>query len=465
MAASVGNKFVQVYFTALNSNPLGIASYFSEESAFTFGYEDEQLHSQDDSVTGLENIRKKVQSIGFKNCQASLTLVDCQATINDGVLVFVIGNLINDGKNQKFAQSFILARQTDTGYFCLNAVFRYLKETPAASTAAVSPQPVQHKQPEIEQPKPQEKPIEAPKAAPKIEQPEPVQLSEPKVEKKVEEKKPEQPVHQEKTNNVVAPAQTQQPAHKANDQRPPKNDKKKNQNKRERDSTKSTTSTSTNQAAQQPSQPSSWANIAKNSPSQTIPTPSPTNNKPAVTNQTAPATQTVNQPTTPQPVQKPQQPQQQAQQPRKAEQKAEKSSMKDDKSSMKEGCSAYVSNIPFSATEESLRTALGPLGEISSVVLRSQKGFCFLEYNDPETVQRVIEQSKAHPVFMEGRLITIEEKKPKSEKFIVKEKKEKKFSKPRNVANNNGYMNGKDNLQTSKPKKSYFKENIIASSS
>jgi len=454
MAASIaiGNKFVQVYFTALNSNPTSITKYFSDDSNFTFGYEEENLQSQEDQVSGTENIKQKIEKLGFNNVQSSLTVVDCQETHN-GVLVMVVGNLTNNGKApQKFVQTFVLATSKDDSavYFCRNAAFRFLKEPVVVATSKNDHQQTQtQQQPEVEHHK---QPVEIPK----VEQPitQVVQsIQETKVEKKVEEKKTEEKKQEQPTQEKAHNSPSQPRTQKSLEQRP-KNDKKKNP-KKDREQTKTTQPVST------ASQPSTWANLVSKT-SSSPPNPSPPTNKPPtpVNHQiVVNATQNLNHTTNSNQaqIQKPAQQQQQQQQ----QQSARKTENKPERASMKDGFSVYVSNIPFSATEDSLRAALGPLGEISSVVLKSAKGFCFLEYNDLETVHKVIEKSKSTPVYMDGRLIVIEEKKPK---FIVKEKKEKKISKPRNGNNNNGFVNGKDNLPP-KPKKSYFKENIVQSSS
>jgi Nuclear transport factor 2 (NTF2) domain len=58
-----------------------------------------------------------------------VTNVDSVESMNDGVIIQVLGELSNDGApSQKFAETFFLASQPPNGYFVLNDIFRYIKE-------------------------------------------------------------------------------------------------------------------------------------------------------------------------------------------------------------------------------------------------------------------------------------------------------------------------------------------------
>jgi hypothetical protein len=86
---------------------------------------DRSLDSTDDGVD-LQLIEAKINSLGFKDCDANIDFVDCQLSMNEGVMVMVTGSLSNAGQSpRRFNQSFFLARQPN-GYYVLNDIFRYL---------------------------------------------------------------------------------------------------------------------------------------------------------------------------------------------------------------------------------------------------------------------------------------------------------------------------------------------------
>jgi len=140
-----------------------------------------------------------------------------------------------------------------------------------------------------------------------------------------------------------------------------------------------------------------------------------------------------------------------------------------DKSQLKEGYSLYVSNLPFSVTEDQIRSVFADSGEIKFIIPHAQKGYCFIEYISSDSVQEIIRNTSTQPIVMEGRELTIEEKKPKAEK------KFKDAKKPRDDRDRRGddrdrrgdrgdrppkprSLNGKEDKP--KPKKPFHKENI-----
>ena len=59
--------------------------------------------------------------------KAEVKYVDAQESYNGGVIVLVIGSMVNvDGSRRGFTQTFFLAPQ-DKGYYVLNDIFRYLE--------------------------------------------------------------------------------------------------------------------------------------------------------------------------------------------------------------------------------------------------------------------------------------------------------------------------------------------------
>lgn len=75
---------------------------------------------------GQKNIHDKIQQLGFRDCHAKISHVDAQATLGEGVVVQVSGELSNDGQPmRRFTQTFVLACQSPKKYYVHNDIFRY----------------------------------------------------------------------------------------------------------------------------------------------------------------------------------------------------------------------------------------------------------------------------------------------------------------------------------------------------
>ena len=79
----------------------------------------------------------------------------------------------------------------------------------------------------------------------------------------------------------------------------------------------------------------------------------------------------------------------------------------------------YVGNLPYSASEDELRTAFAAFGEVTSVNLISDKftgqskGFAFVEMADNSSADAAIKGLNETP--MGGRNIKVNQAKPRSE--------------------------------------------------
>ena len=63
------------------------------------------------------------------DCHTKIRQVDSQATVGDGVVVQVTGELSNQGgPMRRFMQTFVLAHQTPKQYYVHNDIFRYQDE-------------------------------------------------------------------------------------------------------------------------------------------------------------------------------------------------------------------------------------------------------------------------------------------------------------------------------------------------
>ncbi|XP_002741324.2 ras GTPase-activating protein-binding protein 2-like, partial [Saccoglossus kowalevskii] len=68
-------------------------------------------------------------SLNFRDCHAKIRQVDSHATLGDGVVVQVTGELSNNGQPmRRFMQTFVLAPQSPKKYYVHNDIFRYQDE-------------------------------------------------------------------------------------------------------------------------------------------------------------------------------------------------------------------------------------------------------------------------------------------------------------------------------------------------
>ena len=77
-------------------------------------------------VVGQKQIHNRIQQLNFRDCHAKISQVDAQATLGNGVVVQVTGELSNGGAPmRRFTQTFVLAAQTPKKYYVHNDIFRY----------------------------------------------------------------------------------------------------------------------------------------------------------------------------------------------------------------------------------------------------------------------------------------------------------------------------------------------------
>jgi hypothetical protein len=137
------------------------------------------LDSNNALVVGQKNIHDKIQQLGFRDCHAKISHVDAQATLGEGVVVQVSGELSNDGQPmRRFTQTFVLACQSPKKYYVHNDIFRYQdiytdddenngngrqeqdEESDGQSAVDATPNPVLMAQPTQQQPPQQQQPVQ-----------------------------------------------------------------------------------------------------------------------------------------------------------------------------------------------------------------------------------------------------------------------------------------------------------------
>lgn len=120
----VGREFVRQYYTLLHNSPDHLHRFYNQHSSFSHSGLDPD--NDDGLVIGQKNIHDKIQQMNFRDCHAKISHVDAQATLGDGVVVQVFGELSNDGHQmRRFTQTFVLACQSPKKYYVHNDIFRY----------------------------------------------------------------------------------------------------------------------------------------------------------------------------------------------------------------------------------------------------------------------------------------------------------------------------------------------------
>ncbi|CAL8353306.1 unnamed protein product [Boreogadus saida] len=232
----VGREFVRQYYTLLNKAPDFLHRFYGRNSSYVHGGLDPNGKLAE-AVYGQAEIHKKVMSLQFSECHTKIRHVDAHATMTDGVVVQVLGELSNNGQPmRKFMQTFVLAPEgsVPNKFYVHNDIFRYEDEVFGDSEAELdeeSEEEVEEEPEEIQaSPEPlQDSPsstsyyeahpvtngVEEP-----MEEPVPEQEPEPEPEPKPEEvKQEEEKVLEEMEEKAPSPAPADSPA---NTQEPPK---------------------------------------------------------------------------------------------------------------------------------------------------------------------------------------------------------------------------------------------------
>ncbi|XP_038196115.1 LOW QUALITY PROTEIN: ras GTPase-activating protein-binding protein 1-like [Arvicola amphibius] len=126
----VGREFVRQYYTLLNQAPDMLHRFYGKNSSYAHGGLDSNGKPAD-AVYGQKAIHRKVMSQNFTNCHTKIRHVDAHATLNDGVVVQVMGLLSNNNQAlRRFMQTFVLAPEGSVAnkFYVHNDIFRYQDE-------------------------------------------------------------------------------------------------------------------------------------------------------------------------------------------------------------------------------------------------------------------------------------------------------------------------------------------------
>uniref|UniRef100_A0A3Q3IC88 GTPase activating protein (SH3 domain) binding protein 2 n=1 Tax=Monopterus albus TaxID=43700 RepID=A0A3Q3IC88_MONAL len=164
----VGREFVRQYYTLLNKAPDFLHRFYGRNSSYVHGGLDPNGKVAE-AVYGQAEIHKKVMSLQFSECHTKIRHVDAHATLSDGVVVQVLGELSNNGQPmRKFMQTFVLAPEGSVAnkFYVHNDIFCYEDEVFGDSEAeldegkiflnpAPEPEPEPEPEPKVEEIKPE----------------------------------------------------------------------------------------------------------------------------------------------------------------------------------------------------------------------------------------------------------------------------------------------------------------------
>jgi len=164
-----------------------------------------------------QEIRKRINDIDYKKCKVVVSNVDSQPSNDGGIIVQVLGELINKEEQAiKFAQTFFLAVQ-EGGYYVLNDIFRHLKDEvnedydEAMQQVEEEKEEVKNEPVKVEEPpkKTEKVEVKETKPAPPVEEPKPAPVKEKKTVAEAAASKPQT------ATQKTAPAKEPAPAKEA----------------------------------------------------------------------------------------------------------------------------------------------------------------------------------------------------------------------------------------------------------
>ncbi|KAJ6899740.1 nuclear transport factor 2-like isoform X2 [Populus alba x Populus x berolinensis] len=123
----VGNAFAEQYYNTLSKSPELLHNFYNDTSLIGRPGSDGSVSP----ISTLEEIKKLILSLDYKNCVVEIQTIDSQESYENGVMVLVTGFFAGkDSTRQKFTQAFFLIPQDDgRRYYVLNDIFRYMEES------------------------------------------------------------------------------------------------------------------------------------------------------------------------------------------------------------------------------------------------------------------------------------------------------------------------------------------------
>lgn len=116
---NIGKVFVQQYYAMFDGDlnaRANIANLYSDtDSLLTF---------EGEPFMGKAKIAGKLSSLGFQKINHAIDTMDCQPTVDGGIVIMVTGQLkTDDDKPLRFIQTFVL-KPVNTTFFVQHDLFR-----------------------------------------------------------------------------------------------------------------------------------------------------------------------------------------------------------------------------------------------------------------------------------------------------------------------------------------------------
>jgi len=127
--------FVEKYYKALHDNPANILQFYAEDAEFS------RLGGKEEvTATAHESILERVQSLRYEKCKVLCDTLDCQKTLDDGLVVVARGHMTNaGGPRRPFVQTFVLERRSQVHYLVRNDILRYTDDLPVFVKPSIPP--------------------------------------------------------------------------------------------------------------------------------------------------------------------------------------------------------------------------------------------------------------------------------------------------------------------------------------
>ena len=119
----VAIQFGKQYYTMLSRGTDRVHFFYKDQSSSQHGVEGDQ---EVPLCFGPEKIHHMINSMGYSGCRVFISNIDCQPSINGGILVMTVGKIqLKDSTVKRFVQTVFLAEQP-SGYYILNDMFRFI---------------------------------------------------------------------------------------------------------------------------------------------------------------------------------------------------------------------------------------------------------------------------------------------------------------------------------------------------
>lgn len=326
--AEIGNMFVRQYYELLVKSSETAHNFYHAKAAFSRL----SLATPSKNVVGHDKIKAHIAQSNSRNTKVAIESIDCQETIEGGIIVMVTGVAVSAEKvAQPFCQTFFLEQTAERSYLVRNDMLRIL--SPRLMNLGLEPD------------------------APKVEQataptPTPVKVDAPVVAAAI----PPQPsVSSEPAEAVKEEPQAPSSARKKT---VPK-DRKKAESKKE----ESVDEKAESKEPSGPPKPVSWASRVGGQ-----------NHSAAIVDATPASVQGEEEATaTSAKAKRPERP--------TTRERRDTAVMAD---------SLWVTGLPTPCDKEDIERAFAEYGKVKSVTTFGKKGFCYVDYESPESVDKAL---------------------------------------------------------------------------